>query len=154
MRLRAIFAIAMAVVLGVGAYALTAHYARDASGPRRILQTQSLAVKLQLTDEQRDAIDAINAAFQRERQQMRDRHRQHRSELLELLRENPPDRERIDDKVEEISQLQQQMQRLAVSHIIDVSAELDDNQRERLFTLIDEAMCPGSVMGGGGRDCR
>jgi Spy/CpxP family protein refolding chaperone len=147
-----IFAIALAIVLGIGAYAVTGYFARDGHKHQQMLRTASLAQALQLSEEQRDAIEAIDAEFQRDRQQIRERHREHRGELLDLLRESPPDRERIDRKIEEISETQVEMQRLAVNHLLDVSAELDDQQREKLFELIDEAMCPGAVMGGG-RDC-
>lgn len=152
MRTRAIVAIALAIVLGVGAYAITGYFTRDGHKHQQMLRTASLAQTLQLTEGQRDAIEAINVEFQREREEIRERHREHRADLVELLRENPPDRQRIDRKLEEISQSQSEMQRLAVDHLLDVSAELDEQQRERLFELIDEAMCPGAVMGGG-RDC-
>ncbi|MFP4250422.1 MAG: Spy/CpxP family protein refolding chaperone [Armatimonadota bacterium] len=153
MRTRAIVAIALAIALGVGAWAVTGYLARDTHRHQRMLQAGTLAEKLDLTATQREAIEAVNIEFQREREEIRDRHREHRWELVDLLRESPPDRERIDGKVEEIGELQTQMQRLAVAHLLDVSAELDEQQRDRLFELIDEAMCPGSVMGGTGRDC-
>ena len=152
MRTRVIFAIALAVVLGIGAYVVTGYVTRDTHRHQRMLRTESLAARLQLTDQQRDAIDTINVEFQREREHIRERHRELRGELLELLRETPPDRERIDMKVEEIGEFQQQMQKLAVDHLLDVSAELNEQQRKKLFELIDEAMCPGAVMGEG-RDC-
>jgi Spy/CpxP family protein refolding chaperone len=153
MRTRVIFAIALAAGLGIGAYAITGYLARDTHRHQRMLRTASLAQRLQLSAEQREAIEAVNTEFQRKRDEIRDRHREHRRELVELLQESPPDRERIDGKIEAISELQSQMQRLAVEHLLDVSAELDEQQREQLFELIDEAMCPGSVMGGTGRDC-
>ena len=152
MRIRVIFAIALAIVVGIGAYAITGYFAHGTHGHQGMLRTDSLAAKLELSEEQRDAIEAINAEFQRDRQKIRERHREHRGELLDLLRESPPDRERIDRKIEEISETQVEMLRVAVNHLLDVSAELDDQQRERLFELIDEAMCPGAVMGGV-RDC-
>ncbi len=147
MRTRAIVAIALAIVLGVGAYAVTGYLTRDTHRHQRTLWTDSLAQTLQLTTDQRDAIEAINVEFQREREEIRERHRKQRAELVGLLRETPPDRERIDLKLEEISELQAEMQRLAVNHILDVTDELDQQQRERLFELIDEAMCPGEVIG-------
>jgi len=147
MRTRAIFAIAAAIVLGVGAYAVTGFFARDGQRHQRMMQAGTLVTKLSLTAEQRAAIEAINVEFQLKREEMRRRHRELRAELVELLRESPPDRERIDRNVEEISRLQAEMQRLAVDHLLDVSTELDDRQRERLFELIDEAMCPGEVLG-------
>ncbi len=152
MRTRAIVAIALAIVLGIGAYAVTSYFARDTHRHQAMLQAGTLAAKLQLSARQRDAIESINVEFQRQREDIRTRHREHSSELLKLLRESPPDRERIDGKLAEIGELQAEMQRLAVNHLLDVSAELDEQQRERLFELIDEAMCPGAVMGGG-RDC-
>ena len=154
MRTRVIFAIALAIVLGAGAYAITGYFTRDGHRHQRMLQAGTLAEKLLLMPEQRDAIEAINVEFQRQRDEIRDTHREYRRELVDLLRESPPDRERIDRKVEQIGELQQQMQKLTVDHLLDVSAELDGRQREKLFKLIDEAMCPGAVMGGTGRDCR
>jgi len=154
MRTRVIVAIALTIVLGVGAYAITGYLARDTHRHQRMLQAGTLAEKLQLRSEQRDAIAAINTEFQRRRDEIRQRHQEHRGELVGLLRESPPDRERIDRKVEEIGELQQQIQKLAVDHLLDVSAELDEQQRERLFGMINEAMCPGAMMGGGGQDCQ
>jgi Spy/CpxP family protein refolding chaperone len=154
MRTRAIVVIALAIALGVGAYAVTGYLARHSHRHQRMMQAGTLAEKLQLRPDQRDAIEQINTQFQRRRDEIRDMHREHRRALVDLLRESPPDRERIDGKVEAIGEVQTQMQRLAVEHLLDVSAELDEQQREQLFELIDEAMCPGAVMGGAGQDCR
>ncbi|MFO8078798.1 MAG: periplasmic heavy metal sensor [Armatimonadota bacterium] len=152
MRMRAGVWVVIAIALVVGAYAVTKYSARDTHRHQAMLQSGTLAAKLQLTEGQRDAIEEINEEFQRRREGLRDEHRKQRRELMTLLRESPPDRERIDAKLAEIGEVQAEMQRLAGNHILDVTDQLDDRQRERLFELIGEAMCPGGMMGGG-RDC-
>jgi len=142
-------AILLAIVLGVVAYAITGYFARVGHQHPRPLEEESLAARLQLTEEQSRRVDQINVEFQRQREEIRERRREHLRELMELLRENPPSRQRIDEKIDETSSVLAEMQRLAVDHLFVFSVELDEGQRERLFELTGEAMCPGAMMGRG-----
>lgn len=147
--MRSTLVIILAIVLGVVAYAITGYLARDGHQHPRPLEEESLAARLQLTAEQSRRVEEINVEFQRQREGICERRREHLRELMGLLRESPPSRQRIDDKIDETSSVQAQMQRLAVDHLLDISAELDEGQRERLFELTGEAMCPGAMMGRG-----
>ncbi len=149
MKMRSTAVILLAIVLGVVAYAITGYLARDGHQQPRLLEGRSLAARLQLTAEQLRRIEEINVEFQPQREEIRERRREHLRELMRLLRESPPGRQRIDEKIDEISSVVAEMQRLAVDHMLDVSAELDEEQRERLFELTGEAMCPGAMMGRG-----
>ena len=149
MKMRSTLVVLLAIVLGVVAYAITGYFARDGHQHTRLLEEGSLAARLQLTAEQSRRVEEINVEFQRQREEIRERRREHLRELMGLLQESPPSRERIDEKMDEIGSVVAQMQRLAVDHLLDISAELDEGQRERLFELTGEAMCPGAMMGRG-----
>ncbi len=149
MKMRSTLVVLLAIVLGVVAYAITGYLARDGNQHPRPLEEEALASRLKLTAEQSRRVEEINVEFQRHREGIRERRRAHLRELMGLLRESPPNRQRIDDKIDETSSVLAEMQRLAVDHMLDISAELDEGQRERLFELTGEAMCPGAMMGRG-----
>lgn len=153
MRMRAAVSVVIVIALGIGSYAIAGYMARERDPCPRMMQAGTLAAQLQLSAQQRGRIGTINEQFQHRREALRGEQRAQRRELMTRLRERPPDRERIDEQIRRISETQAAMQRLAVEHILDVGAELDERQSERFFELIDEATCPGAVMGEGRRDC-
>ncbi len=149
MRLRAATAIAIALALGFGVYALVGRIVLKEHGHQGLSDAVLLTARLQLSPDQQQRIEQMNADFGQRREKLQSQHRGLRHELLALLRATPPDRERIAAKLDELGQVQTRMQKLAVEHVLAVSAELDEQQRERLFALIDDAMCPGAMMGHG-----
>jgi len=153
MRPRLVLVIVLAAVVGVGAWALVGHLLSSGRGGPGLLEAGALAAELELNAQQQERIAAINAEFQRQRDEVRARHREQRMELVRMLRATPPDREQIDAQLTEIGGLQARVQRLAVDHMLEVAAELDAGQRERLFELVEASMCPVAGMGLGG-GCR
>jgi Spy/CpxP family protein refolding chaperone len=141
------------MLLGLCAYALVSRILEQRRTGLSPSDAGVLAYRLQLRHDQQERIGQITAEFHQEREAMRLVHREHRRELVFLLGQTPPDRKRIAQKLDEAGDIQREMQQLAVNHVLDVSAQLDEEQRERLFALIDAAICPGEVLGRGG-DCR
>lgn len=153
MRFRAAAVIMIALALAFGAYFLIAHVVPKQPRYQGLRDAALLTARLQLTPNQQQRIEQINTDFGQRREELRLQHCEHRRELTILLRQTPSDRQRIAAKLDQAAEVQREMQQLAVNHILDVSAELDEEQRERLFALIDEAMCPGPALGRG-RGCR
>lgn len=147
MRVPVIVLIVLAILVGAGAYFAADYWAGDNHPHPTTMHDKSIHERLELTPDQQRRIQQIHAEFRSRRAKLGERHRDCRGELLELLQQQPPDRGRINEKIEQISALQKNMQKEAVEHILKVAAELDASQRERLFELLDEAMCPGAMMG-------
>jgi Spy/CpxP family protein refolding chaperone len=70
-----------------------------------------------------------------------------RKELIEVLRQDNPDRKAIAAIVSEISGMQQQLQGMIAMHILDMKAGLDKDQRKKFLDLIEDAMLEGRQMG-------
>ena len=78
----------------------------------------------------------------RQLQKIRDKLNQKRAELAELLRETPPDQEKIKDKIREIASLQMQLQEETVNHLEKIKIILTPRQREKFFSLIRKGLHP------------
>lgn len=150
MKMRGIVVFLLAAVVGVAAFLAVGHWLGERQPHTDTCQAGSLGTRLNLSPDQETKIEAINAEFREERANIRARHARHRKELINLLQQSPPDRELIDKEIERINKLQKKMQHQAVDHILDVASELDDEQKKQLFELLDEAMCPGAMMGAHG----
>jgi Spy/CpxP family protein refolding chaperone len=71
---------------------------------------------------------------------------QKRSALLELMRAEKPDKPAIDASIVDINRMQEDMQRMVITHMLDMKAMLDKDQQKRLFDLIEETMCANMEM--------
>ncbi len=149
MRVPVVVLIVLTILVGAGAYFAADYWAGDNHPHPATMHDTSIHERLDLTPDQQRRIEQVHAKFRSKRIELRERHRDRRSELLELLQQQPPDRERISEKIEQISTIQKKMQQEAIEHILKVASELDASQRGRLFELLDEAMCPGAMMGPG-----
>jgi len=70
-----------------------------------------------------------------------------RKELLQLMRQDDPDRNSIAGVVSEISGMQEEMQRMIAMHMLDMKAGLDKEQQKKFLDLIDNAMTEEKQVG-------
>jgi len=63
-----------------------------------------------------------------------------RTSLLDHMRADKPDLKAIEAAVADISAVQQQMQEMVVSHMIEFKSMLDKDQQKKFLDLIKEAM--------------
>jgi hypothetical protein len=65
---------------------------------------------------------------------------QKRSALFALIRSEKPDRQAVDTSISEINKLQEDMQKIIVSHMLEMKDLLDKNQQIKFFDLIEQSM--------------
>ncbi len=65
---------------------------------------------------------------------------QKRSALLELMRAEMPDKPAIDAAIIDINRMQGDMQRMVISHMLEMKAMLNKDQQKRFFHLIEKTM--------------
>jgi Spy/CpxP family protein refolding chaperone len=65
---------------------------------------------------------------------------QKRSALLELMRAEKPDKPAIDAAIVDINRMQEDMQRMVISHMLEMKAMLNKDQQKRFFDLIEKTM--------------
>ena len=70
-----------------------------------------------------------------------------RNNLIVLMRRDNPDRNDIAAIVSEISEMQEEMQRMIAMHMLDIKAGLDKDQQKKFLDLVDNAMSEGRQMG-------
>jgi Spy/CpxP family protein refolding chaperone len=73
-----------------------------------------------------------------------------RSSLITLMRAGQPDTAGIDATVSRINRLQEDIQKMAATHILDLKAQMNNEQQKRFLDLIEGATkeskdlhCPG-----------
>ena len=70
-----------------------------------------------------------------------------RKELINLMRANNPDVKTIDTVISEISKMQEEMQRKVTIHMLEEKALLGEDQQQKFFDLIENAMTKGRYTG-------
>ncbi len=106
--------------------------------------------RLNVTDEQWRRIEPRIAQFRRESQAICADMNRLRTELIDLIASNDPDRQAIAAKQEAIRAGQQRMQQLVVEHLLAEKAVLTPEQQKELFDLVRERTAcrgPGRMMG-------
>lgn len=133
-------------------------YCRDAGclgfkPGRETTETEVLSKELGLTPEQRKAIEDMDAGFRKTMKENREKIIEKRRRVLELLKEDKPDREAIDSVLSEIRELQWRIQKLAVGHIIDEKSVFNKEQQAKFYGLLEkrlEKRKANADRGGGG----
>jgi Spy/CpxP family protein refolding chaperone len=111
--------------------------------------------RLNVTDEQWRQIEPRIAEFRRRSQAICADMNRLRTELIDLIAADEPDRQVIAAKQEQIRAGQQQMQRLVIEHLLAEKEVLTAEQQKELFDLIRQrSAChgPGRMMGLPGMD--
>jgi Spy/CpxP family protein refolding chaperone len=70
-----------------------------------------------------------------------------RKELITIMRQDNPDRNAIAAVVAEISEMQEEMQRMIAMHMLDMKSGLDKEQQKKFLDLTENAMTEGRQMG-------
>lgn len=65
---------------------------------------------------------------------------QKRSALLELMRAEKPDKPAINAAIIDINRMQGDMQRMVITHMLEMKAMLNKDQQKRFFDLIEKTM--------------
>jgi hypothetical protein len=65
---------------------------------------------------------------------------QKRSALLEIMRAEMPDQPAIDAAIIDINRMQGDMQRMVITHMLEMKAMLNKDQQKRFFDLIEKTM--------------
>ena len=111
--------------------------------------------RLNVTDEQWQQIEPRIVEFRRRSQAICGDMNRLRTELIDLIAADEPDRQAIAAKQEQIRAGQQQMQQLVVEHLLAEKEVLTAEQQKELFDLIRQrSACrgPGRMMGLSGTD--
>lgn len=69
-----------------------------------------------------------------------------RKALITLMRDQDPDKKAIDAAIREISDRQEEMQRMIVGHMLEIKSSLDDAQQRKFFDLIERTMTGSGQM--------
>ena len=122
--------------LAIGAYG---YFRMGASRQRKRGMGHFEKETLKLTDEQKKNKDELYEKMCADMQPLREKSRQKRLELMELLSHEAVDSYAIETKLKEISQIQSDMQRCMVEHLIEMKNVLTPEQQSKFF----ETMCAG-----------
>lgn len=95
---------------------------------------------LDLTSEQRAVFEAQRDRFHGFLMESRQAIRSRQAELIHLLSAQKPERAAIASKQQEILDLQGKLQQMVISHLLEVSAPLNQKQRAAFFALLKERM--------------
>jgi Spy/CpxP family protein refolding chaperone len=95
---------------------------------------------LNLSDRQKALFEGERDRFHGRLMEIRQSIRSRQDELIRLLSVDKPDRPAIAAKQQEILGLQDGLQNSVIAHILEVSAPLNPEQRERFFGLLQERM--------------
>jgi Spy/CpxP family protein refolding chaperone len=132
-----ILLIAGAVILMAGgvAWAKSRGYC---GGPERIVER--VAEELALQPEQKDRLERLGRSIVDIREQWRGRREETKQQVLDLLSTPSFDRDRAAELVEQRQQVWHERGDMLLAQFADFSDSLDDAQREKLRTLIEERM--------------
>lgn len=106
----------------------------------RMKKDRFLFEELSLSPEQLARLRASTIPFRAEIDRRRDDIAGRRQALIRLLREERPDVAAINIAISGISRHQKEMQRMIVTHMIEVKGELTTEQQARFIDLIEGAM--------------
>jgi Spy/CpxP family protein refolding chaperone len=142
-----IFSLAVnCAVLGALGYPLARQYWGIGRGPARIPEMPAENVPAQVLQSRED--------FRNRLWQERLAVRKEREELAAMLAEQPPDRQKIQEKIRSITALQGKIQESTVEQILRETAAMTPDQRRIYLGNIRGMMCPKGMMGGCGRGPR
>jgi Spy/CpxP family protein refolding chaperone len=95
---------------------------------------------LSLRPEQRELFEHKAPLFHEALDKMREKVDRLRTSLFELMRAEDPDSKAIEATIAKINGVQEDMQKMIVSHMLGFKSMLDKGQQKRFFDLIEGAM--------------
>ena len=96
--------------------------------------------ELSLNPEQMTAMKSKAIPFRAEIDRRRQEIDAKRKELVALMRSQRPDKKAIDGAIKEISEKQEEMQRMIVGHMLEIKSSLDEGQQRNFLDLIERNM--------------
>jgi hypothetical protein len=131
-----IFSLAVnCAVMGTLGYPLAKQYWGNRSEPSALQEIPSQDVSPQVLQSRAD--------FQNKLQQERARVQDERDQLARLLMVQPPDRQKIHEKIQTISTLQIKIQQAVVDQILAETSAMPPDQRKLYLSNIQGMMCQG-----------
>jgi len=97
---------------------------------------EELSLKPEQLKIMREKAKGFRAEIDRRRKEIAEK----RLTLLNLMREDIPDKKAINTTISDISRMQEDMQRLVATHILEEKATLDKDQQKKFLNLIQNAM--------------
>lgn len=102
--------------------------------------THHLFEELSLSPDQLTAMQQRALTFHADLEKKAQEVERKRRYLVAVMGAGVLDEKAIDSTIGEISRLQEEIQRMAVSHMLEVKSMLDNNQQKKFFDLIHAAM--------------
>lgn len=103
--------------------------------------------ELSLSPEQMKTLKEHTIPFRKEIDRRRYEIAQKRKAMLDLLRTDAPAPGAITAVVSEISRMQEEMQHMIVTHMLEIKNSLDKDQQKRFLDLIERSMTGGRQLG-------
>jgi len=122
-------------VLGALGYPLAKQYWGNRSEPSALQETPLQDVSAQVLQSR--------SAFRKRMLQERIKVRDERDQLAQLLMAQPPDKQKIQDKIQAIANLQGKIQQAVVEQILAETAAMPPEQRRLYLSNIQGRMCQG-----------
>ena len=139
-----IFSLAVnCAVLGALGYPLARQYWISGSEPARIPEMPAEQCPPQVLQSRAD--------FRNRLWQERSGIQKQREQLALLLMEQPPDKQKIQEKIRAITALQGKIQEATVAQILQETAAMTPQQRKVYLGNIQGMMCPKGMLGGCGK---
>ena len=129
-------------VLGALGYPLAKQYWGNRSEPSALQETPLQDVSPQVLQSR--------SAFRKRMLQERIKVRDERDQLAQLLMAQPPDKQKIQDKIQAIANLQGKIQQAVVEQILAETAAMPPEQRRLYLSNIQGRMCQGQCGRGPG----
>jgi len=136
----AIVALAVAMVVACSAAAFVVRWAAAAAPAHGPASHQWLHDELGLTDEERSALDAMEAAYQRDRTALQKEFDAARQHLADVIVRNGHYGPEVTEAVHALHAVHGRLQDLAIQHYYDMLAKLPPNKQERLRGLAVKAL--------------
>lgn len=105
-------------------------------GVPRHHQKSFLSRELNLSESQSEQVESLKESLQADMKKIKLPLYEKRTQLINLLMEPEPNREKINLKLNEIASLQADLQRLTINYLLKQKAALDSEQQERFGALI------------------
>jgi Spy/CpxP family protein refolding chaperone len=140
------FALAASLVLNVTVFATVGYHRYQLSRTwvspfgRVMEKDKFLFEELSLKQEQVSSMKHKAMPFRAEIDRRRTAIDTKRKELVTLMRDQHSNKKAIDATIKEISDKQEEMQRMIVGHMLEIKSSLDEGQQRKFFDLIERNM--------------
>ena len=136
-------------IVGTAGYRYYQHHNNSWTSPFGASMTRDrfLFEELALAPRQVEALKKKTVPFRAELDHQRAQIAEKRRELIALMRQDNPDLPAIRALIVEISARQEEMQQRVAAHMLEVTAQMNKEEPQRFFDLIENAMSKGKMTG-------